>query len=202
MKKIITTILATLIFISSSFAFDTDTFWKQYPKAIKTGANIASVGIGINAYTVSKKPKSMIPEISASFEKAMYFIDMLPISVGGYLNFYGVNYLTQNPPASVDPAKDVFTAQYIYFNIGALAKYHFDLEIDNLDVYAGTKIGLNFTSFKIDGEKYDQKNKYTRPIAMDLGFIMGGTYYFASNMGASLETGFPGFLNFQFNYKF
>lgn len=205
MKKLITTILTTFLIISSSFAFDTNTFWKQYSSAVTPGANIASLGIGINGYTVSNKPAGMIPEISLSYEKAMYFADMLPISVGGYANMYGVTYYTQNPPATLagdEGTEKGWPAKYMYFNFGALAKYHLDLGIDNLDVYAGGKVGLNITSFRISGQKYDPANKYTRPIAVDLGFILGGTYYFTSNMGATLETGFPGFLNVQFNYKF
>ncbi len=208
MKKIITTILTTLLLISSSFAFDTNTFWKQYSKAITPGANIASVGIGINGYTVSNKPASMIPEISLAYEKAMFFADMLPISIGGYANIYGVNYFYSPSQSSGQSEEEEFRiednnpANYFYMNFGALAKYHFDLGIDNLDVYTGAKVGLNICSFKFAEAKYEPTNKYTAPVAVDLGYILGATYYFTPLMGATLETGFPGFLNVQFNVKF
>ena len=47
----------------------------------------------------------MIPEISASFERAMYISNTFPISVGGYTNIYGVKYFTQNPPSTAVDAE-------------------------------------------------------------------------------------------------
>lgn len=111
--------------------------------------------------------------INASYEKAVHINDMLPFTFGGTAGF-------------------TFASGISIVNVDALAKYHFNFGIEPLDVYAGVVLGANGVFLKGFGSAF----------GFDWGGIAGATWFFTDNMGVTLETGYPYWLNAKFTLKF
>ena len=112
--------------------------------------------------------------VNASYEKAVHINDMLPFTFGGTAGF-------------------TFVSGGSFINVDALAKYHFNFGVEPLDVYAGVLLGV--------------KGYFWSGYNPDFGFdwapiIAGATWFFTDNMGVTLETGWPYWLNAKFTLKF
>ena len=192
-KKLLTAVAAMFVLGSSAFAFDGETFWREYGGGLKDGDGVFSVGAGVDTgffaipvlwtagYNVF-----YIPYIETSYEKMVHINDMLPFSFGGYGGF---NMYTYNP-----------SAEHHWFystaRVGALAKYHFNFCDNNMDVYAGIKIGLNTNLNFYDGTL----SSTSTVLGFDYGGIIG-VQWFWDNFGITLETGYPCWLNFKLSFK-
>ena len=111
--------------------------------------------------------------VNGSYEKAVHINDMLPFTFGGTAGF-------------------TFVSEGCMVNVDALAKYHFNFGIEPLDVYAGVVLGANGVFLKGFGSAF----------GFDWGGIAGATWFFTDNMGVTLETGYPYWLNAKFTLKF
>ena len=111
--------------------------------------------------------------LNGSYEKAVHINDMLPFTFGGAAGF-------------------TFGSGYSRLNVDALAKYHFNFGVEPLDVYAGVALGA-YGLFVKDCEP----RFYFDPCG-----IAGATWFFTDNMGVTLETGWPYWLNAKFTLKF
>lgn len=111
--------------------------------------------------------------VNGTYEKAVHINDMLPFTFGGTAGF-------------------TFASGISVVNVDALAKYHFNFGIEPLDVYAGVVLGANGVFLKGFGSAF----------GFDWGGIAGATWFFTDNMGVTLETGYPYWLNAKFTLKF
>lgn len=111
--------------------------------------------------------------VNGTYEKAVHINNMLPFTFGGTAGF-------------------TFASGISVVNIDALAKYHFNFGIEPLDVYAGVVLGAKGVFLKGFGSAF----------GFDWGGIAGATWFFTDNMGVTLETGYPYWLNAKFTLKF
>lgn len=111
--------------------------------------------------------------VNGTYEKAVHINNMLPFTFGGTAGF-------------------TFASGISIVNVDALAKYHFNFGIEPLDVYAGVVLGANGVFLKGFGSTF----------GFDWGGIAGATWFFTDNMGVTLETGYPYWLNAKFTLKF
>lgn len=111
--------------------------------------------------------------VNGTYEKAVHINNMLPFTFGGTAGF-------------------TFASGISIVNVDALAKYHFNFGIEPLDVYAGVVLGANGVFLKGFGSAF----------GFDWGGIAGATWFFTDNMGVTLETGWPYWLNAKFTLKF
>lgn len=111
--------------------------------------------------------------LNGSYEKAVHINDMLPFTFGGAAGF-------------------TFGSGYSRLNVDGLAKYHFNFGVEPLDVYAGVILGVNGYFW----------SGLDPAFHFDWGPIAGATWFFTDNMGVTLETGWPYWLNAKFTLKF
>ncbi len=111
--------------------------------------------------------------VNGTYEKAVHINNMLPFTFGGTAGF-------------------TFASGISVVNVDALAKYHFNFGIEPLDVYAGVVLGAKGVFLKGFGSAF----------GFDWGGIAGATWFFTDNMGVTLETGWPYWLNAKFTLKF
>ncbi len=110
----------------------------------------------------------------------------LPLSFGGYFGFSGNGYNN----SEYDIHYNVFK-----INFGGEAKYHIMMPVENLDLYAGAKLGAALA--------LGNKEFATTPIApFDYNFIVGANYYFTKNIGVNAEFGYPVWLKVGASIKF
>lgn len=191
-KKLLTVVSALFVMGTSAFAFEGSRFWREYGAGLKDGDGIFSVGVGVGfdlfALPVVYSTYNgvfYLPYVETSYEKMVHINDMLPFSFGGYGGF---DFLTFKDGSDVT----IFNSS---FHVGALAKYHFNFDVENMDVYAGLKVGLN-------GNIYNGYNSSVNPFT--LGFDHGeiiGVQWIWGGFGIALETGFPYWLNFKLSFK-
>ena len=112
------------------------------------------------------------------------------LGVGGFLGFAG-------------KSEDLgfYKVKYSYFLVGARANYHFDLDIDNLDPYAGVILGYNAASVKLDGAPAGTPSPTAGGAVF--GAHAGARYFFTESIGAYAEVGYGlGIINLGVTAKF
>ncbi len=173
MKKI------TLI-LSLALAATTGLKAQKSSLAYNEGDKLLNIGVGVNSYYSGGIP------LSASFELGITDA----ISVGGNIDYLSKTY---------NGANEKFTA--VYF--GGRGSYHFNellnLDIENLDLYAGA--GLGFRTFRWSNSNYSYSyGPYGNGLYLSL--FAGGKYYFAPNVGGFLELGAVGSTNAKLGLAF
>lgn len=160
MKKIVAVVVALFVAISSSFAFDGATFWKEYGGGLKNGDSLVHAGVGFGGGLIA----------NASYEKLVHINDTLPFSFGGMAGVRFGSVLT------IDAA--------------ATARYHFNFGVDKLDVYLGALAGVGLWMY--DG---------VQPYFL-WGTNVGATWFFTDKIAASVDCGYPYWVNAKFTMKF
>lgn len=112
-KKIVAVVVALFVAVSSSFAFDGKTFWKEYGGGLKNGDSLIHAGVGFGGGLIA----------DVSYEKLVHINDMLPFSFGAMAG--------------------VRLGYGFVIDAAATARYHFNFGIDKLDVYAGFMAGVD-----------------------------------------------------------
>jgi opacity protein-like surface antigen len=175
MKKLLLVMAILLTAAAGAFAAD----WMSYPPPVEGGNFLIDAAIGYaSAYGYTGSGTSLkIPPISATVEYALPV--GLPISVGGLFAFYqyGWEYYYK------------YTWTYMFF--GGRANWHWNFDIQWLDLYSGVFIGYRY--FK---EDYDGPSNYYGYVEANYGgFAVGGQagahFYFTKNIGAVVEAGYP-----------
>ncbi len=69
--------------------------------------------------------------------------------------------------------------------LGARVSYHFDAGVENLDLYAGPRVGYYMSKVSVMGFTASAN-------AVDYGAQAGGRYFFAKNIGVYGEAGYGG----------
>lgn len=189
-KKLFAVVATLFIVCSSTFAFDGNTFWKEYGGGLKNGDSLVHVGVGLNTGIFGGDFKYVIPPINASYERMVHINDTLPFSFGGFASVYGWGI---EMPDGYDYTTMSFKYKTISFtNIGAAAtaKYHFNFGIKNLDVYAGFMAGVSIVFADTTGAGFLW------------GTNLGATWFFTDKIAASVDLGYPYLLNAKFTMKF
>ena len=146
------------------------------------GTKLASLGVGLGSpYGLG----FVTPSIQANIDIGI--TDKLGIGrigVGGILAYSGGR-------QSYNYFYGAYDVTYSNFTIGARATYHFDLDIDKVDLYGGVILGYNISSssnnYANTNNGYFIKPKsYSLPVA---GAFAGARYMFNENFGAYAELG-------------
>lgn len=191
-KKAFALVLVVFGLSASAFAFDSNTFWKNYGGGLKHGDGLLSIGSSFGIESIlylSTYPGSIyIPPIDISYERMVLVNQKLPFSFGGYINT-SMSFLRP----------DVYNKSsfWLWPTIGALAKYHFDFGVKNLDVYAGVRLGLGYNLYIYGGEF----SPVIIPVRFDAAAILGLSYFFTDNFALSVETGAPYLVTLRLAFK-
>lgn len=154
---------------------------------LKGGENLLNVGLGFgSAYSYASGYKGF-PAVSVSFER------VIPKQLGpGLLAVGGI--ITRRSIAHKFKGYDGEGVDYDYKNrytntvVGVRGTYHWEqLNTEKYDVYGGVQTGLRFENYKSKWEDETIKDKYTHFYG---SVIVGGRYYFTSNLSAFAELGY------------
>lgn len=177
-------------------------WWNSYGRAVQEGNLLLNIGMGINGNLGQGGDlSSYIPPFEASGEYTTFI--GVPIGFGGFIGYTG--YKTEE---SVNAAGTYITTtkERNVFYFGGLANYHFNL-VDELDLYAGAKIGLDFknedkkvsTTFEGTTTTVSESDEW---MGLHFGINAGATYYFNDFFGVNVEAGFPTILRVAASFKF
>ncbi len=163
-----------------------------YGQDFEKGGSYITIGYGVdvNGLPGSSAYRTFgIGPIMASYEYGITdIIGIGRIGVQGGIAFSHYNYddyIGIWYPYTVDYIKSANR-----FTVFAKAPYHFEFDVDGLDVYAGAGFGINF-----DSEKYDYWSNGTvvegkRSSANFVHYIFAGArWYFSDSFGVYLEVG-------------
>ncbi|MBN2625328.1 MAG: outer membrane beta-barrel protein [Spirochaetales bacterium] len=173
------TLIVMLLFIAASgtllFAQD----WTDYSPAFEEGDMAIQAGIGL--IPTFGYGDSTVPPISVGFEYATPVAD-LPLSFGGLIGY--------------SASKDEYSYwsyswsyKYSYILIGARASWHVDLNVENLDTYAGVMLGYNVVTVTVDGDDTFASSSASGSSLIYGGYI-GARYFFTENIAAFGELGY------------
>ena len=180
--------LIALLFV---VALGTTTYAQDFEK----GGNYITIGYGVDANGLpgSKVYRKLgFGPVMLTYERGITdIIGIGRIGIGGGIGFSHYGYNDYNSS---------FWGGYYYsneylksvnrLNIFVKAPYHFEFDIDGLDVYAGAGFGV-----RVDFEKYDDWNGigYTEEKRTKVGFdhyiFAGARWYFSETFGVYLEVG-------------
>lgn len=181
-KKNIFVLAAVLSFFASPLcSFDRKTFWREYGAGLKNGDNVINAGAGLsNRIFNFGESFYVIPPVSLGYEKMVHLNGMLPFSFGAMVSVSGNGARTNG--------KDTYRT---FLEIPVAVKYHFNLGVKNLDVYAGNVAGLGFA--------FTEPGFFVYPV---VGGFLGASWFFTENIGASVDLGYPYVLSANFSFKF
>lgn len=174
-KKIVAVVVALFVAVSSSFAFDGKTFWKEYGAGLKNGDSLVHAGVGFSGFIPGGW---LIPPVSVGYERLVHINDMLPFSFGGIAavsGYGGSNY------SSFD------------LDVAGTARYHFNFGVEKLDVFAGFMVGATINFDNIEETKIHP------------GILWGGhagaSWFFTDKIAATADFGYPYYINAKFTMK-
>ncbi len=176
-KKLFIAVLTVLFVSLPSFAedFDWSQCWCTYGAGIKEKDLIVDIGTGINWKVLNldaDRKNWFVPAIEVSVEVPVK-IWKLPLSFGGSVSYQAWGY----------KAGDTEYGQHDFTTAG-MVNYHFHLPPENLDVYAGLRIGFGYEITDTNGNKGNAPYFYSDEVA-------GATWYFNDDIGLNVEFGYP-----------
>ena len=189
MKKLFAMAIAMVI------AFSANAQIQKNEKVISVG-----VGLGNSIYPASSYESSLVP-INADFEmgvvEGLFGVDKLSLGVGGTIGYTQAkkDYSKYLPGSNIG-------YKFSYVNVGAKGYFHYDLNVENLDVYAAITLGYDMASAKAYG---DWKSDMDIPFVGDfsVGVSVGARYWFQDNLAANMEVGVGlSFLKLGVSYNF
>jgi len=172
MKKVL--LLLLVLSAAGGFAFSADLM--DYPTSLGGGDFLIDAGLGwafTSGSSTSISASTTIPPIVLSAE---YCLPSIPVSVGGLMGFYQYEWRHSgvNTP---------WVETWTYATFGVRANWHWNIGVSWFDLYTGAFIGYNYFS-------WSSESKYTHG-GLDFGGQVGAHFYFAKNMGALAEWGYP-----------
>ena len=188
-------LFAALIMLCSTSVFAGDFDWSQcwcnYGGGIEKGDMIVDVAVGLNDEffrPFGQNSAWSLPYMEAAFDVALP-IWKLPFSLGG---FYGLNIGGANGNG--------WNYSLFSMNFGGQVKYHVLLPVDNLDVYAGIRLGAKISIGETKYVNYSFKD----PSGSGFYFstFLGAHYYLNKNFGFVAEFGYPVWLKAGISLKF
>lgn len=159
-KKLFAVVATLFIVCSSTFAFDGNTFWKEYGGGLKNGDSLVHAGVGFGGLLTA----------DVAYEKLVHINNTLPFSFGGMAA--------------------VRIGSILDIDAAATARYHFNFGVEKLDVYAGFMAGVSLLMY--DG---------VHPRFL-WGGNVGASWFFTDKIAASIDCGYPYWVNAKFTMKF
>lgn len=164
--------IAIFFFVATpNFAkdFDWSQCWCNYGGNIQKGDKELTIATGLpwDFFYPFNHGGWALPYITVDFQVAQP-IWKLPFTFGGFAS------------ADFHESDKVFHSN---FTTGASIFYHIQLPPQNLDVYAGNRIGIKLLFSKV----YENGLN----IHFDWGGVLGANYFFSKDFGVNLELGFP-----------
>jgi len=183
MKKIFLVLLVLAVVGGSAFAWEP----LQYPPSVKGGNVLLDLGIGLGS--VHSGGKMSIPPL---FVQGEYCLPTkAPISVGAQVAFsqykWNWGYLDYT---------DTWT--YIYF--GARGNWHWNIDLNWLDLYTGINLGYNYFKWSTNYPSYTGSEPNYG--GLEFGGQVGAHFYFSKNVGVVAEFGYPYWLKAGLALKF
>ena len=206
MKKLLSCVAGLLICAAAVFA-DTsaEEIFTNYNKPLnkKGGDFILNVGAGIDDnlfYGTVTTNRWYIPPVFVTGEWTVK-CGVVPLGFGFEAGYVGHGYTYYNNYLN---DKDVYS--WNNFVVAALANYHINLPVDNLDVYAGPRLGavLVIRDYKYynNGNLVENSSGTTTYVDFWGGVVLGATYYFSDSFGVNLEVGYPLIAKVSASFKF
>ena len=192
MKKLVVIAVALFTMVASVSAYEWKDCWQNYGGGIKENQFIVNVGAGINS-NMFKGYTSVFPPIEASVEYTKK-IWVLPFGFGGFFAYDG--YLDKWTQNSVEYA---VAENNLYF--GGLIKYHAQLPVENLDVYARTYLGAKVNMLESVNNLEDKKSEPPKTYFYS-EWGLGATWYFSDFFGVNVELGYPTIVKAGVSLKF
>jgi len=176
----------TVFFISLSFIFlfSINSMAAKKGNPFTDGTNVVNAGVGFGWYGGASGWDTKIPPVSVAYDRGVTIKD-LPLSFGGIFSIaqYGYEqaYYTYNLDYS-----------YTFLIFGARAAWHFDVGVENLDLYAGVTLGFYYQTWDYtiepDLEGYNPQDDSGASIMG--GAYAGARYFFTDMIGAYVELGY------------
>lgn len=189
---------------SENKAFNWAECWKNYGGTVKDGQFIINAGIGATAFSVKNMngdEEYHFPyfELSAEYAKKIW---VLPFSFGAYFGY--ARYGWKENVGIGTGTWSSYACNRDFYHFGALAKYHVQMPLDKLDLYAGLKLGLRIChdNWERQSNLTEKKSDAKTECNFEPDFIIGASYYFTDLIGANIETGFPLFAKASVSFKF
>ena len=187
MKKLMAIAIAMFTLVASVSAYEWKDSWQNYGGGIKEHQFIVNAGAGINSALFDGHDIVFPPiELSVEFTQKIW---VLPFGFGGFFAYDG--YSDKWEQYGVEYAEAV---NNLYF--GGLIKYHAQLPIENLDVYARTYLGANVHMWENSEKSSDIKTYFYSE------WGIGATWYFSDLFGVNVELGYPTIVKAGVSFKF
>lgn len=209
MKKLL---IAAAILLAATFSLNAQdggsgaVDFTSFGGKVESGNIIVDAGIALDTGFIGTLGY-YIPRVSVSGEYALQ-CGPAPLSFGLEIAYMGSRSQYFYTTAGATGNRVMDTHNNLFFNL--IVNYHINiLAVDNLDVYAGPRLGLrldivNHTDHHYDpaiGGYIDNTTVNTLPL-FDAGGVIGATWYFSDSFGVNAEVGFPVFLRGGVTFKF
>jgi hypothetical protein len=182
-KLSLTSVFAIALFLSVNISSQAQVFNKG-DKALNIGIGLGSV-YGLSGFN------SSVPPLSASFEVGVS--DKVGIGRFGVGGIFGYSSFKYNSGFSTSN----FSSSHIL--IGGRGLYHFDLDVEKLDLYGGIMIGYNIVSYS---DSFGTSGLFSGSGVVG-GIFGGARYMFSEKFGAFGELGYSiAWLNIGITAKF
>ena len=183
--------------------------WVSNAQMISQGNSLINADVGIGSTTkisfsgmgMETKSKTVIPPVGVSYEYAVRD----NITIGGFVA-YSNQQVVSTITNQFDPSNETkITQDYKFIHLGALANYHFGLNLEKVDVYGGVKLGyLAFSSdVTTSGDSDIPSNLLQANVSSIIyGVQLGGRYFFTDHLAAHLVLGYGvSYVSFGLTYK-
>lgn len=192
MKKLMAIAIAMFTLVASVSAYEWKDSWQNYGGGIKEHQFIVNAGAGINSALFDGHDIVFPPiELSVEFTQKIW---VLPFGFGGFFAYDG--YSDKWKQYGVEYA---VAENNLYF--GGLIKYHAQLPVENLDVYARTYLGAKVNMWESVNSVDDKKSSDTKAYFYSEWGI-GATWYFSDLFGVNVELGYPTIVKAGVSFKF
>lgn len=192
MKKLMAIAIAMFTLVASVSAYEWKDSWQNYGGGIKEHQFIVNAGAGINSALFDGHDIVFPPlELSVEFTQKIW---VLPFGFGGFFAYDG-----SFDKKTVNGGDYEEAINNLYF--GGLIKYHAQLPIENLDVYARTYLGAKVHMWEEDYEYSDKKSSDT-VTSFYTEWGIGATWYFSDFFGVNVELGYPTIVKAGVSFKF
>jgi len=191
MKRLLMFLLVLLI--TGGIAFSADLM--DYPASLNGGNFLFDVGLGwafVSSSGTSISTSIKIPPIVLSAE---YCIPSVPISIGGLAGFYQYEW-------RYSELKTPWIETWTYTTFGARINWHWNIGVSWFDLYTGAFIGYTYFSWSSGLNSYTDQIMQQTHRGIDFGGQVGAHFYFAKNIGALAEWGYPFVTKAGFALKF
>jgi hypothetical protein len=164
------------------FAFSADLM--NYPPPLDGGNILFDVGFGLAlapSTVVRTGATIMVPPVVLTAE---YCLPVgVPISLGGLVGFYMFKW---NYPGGHVPYKETWT----FATFGTRANWHWNIDVNWLDLYTGAFIGYNLFFWSREGSSFSGDIDPAFG-GLVFGGQAGAHFYFTDRIGAVAELGYP-----------